>query len=178
MTSDIITIDNKGVGFELAIEETKKVCEYTRLDHKNSMHLQLIAEEMLSMIRMVTGEMQASFWLGREGATYQLHLGTKTVMDREKREELISAATSRKNEAAHSFIGKLRDLFEKALTAERSRSEELPEEVLDDLVNHVIQCADPEWDGYEQSTLKRLADTIKIGIRGGNVDMTVIKTFA
>jgi len=47
-----------------------------------------------------------------------------------------------------------------------------------DLANHVVECTDAEWDGYEQSTLRRLADTIKIGIRGNNVEMTVIKNFA
>lgn len=50
--------------------------------------------------------------------------------------------------------------------------------VMEDLVNRTIECTDPEWDGYEQSTLRRLADRVKIGIRGSQVDMTVTKCFA
>ena len=46
------------------------------------------------------------------------------------------------------------------------------------MVNRTIECSDPEWDGYEESILKKLADTIKIGIRGNTIDLTVIKTFA
>jgi hypothetical protein len=42
-----------------------------------------------------------------------------------------------------------------------------------DLANHEI--SDTEYDGYERSVLCRLADEIKVGIRGGMVDMTVLK---
>ena len=50
--------------------------------------------------------------------------------------------------------------------------------VMGDVVNRVIVCTDAEWDGYEQSTLKKLADVIKVSIRGGAVDLTVSKKFA
>ena len=178
MKSDIITIDNKGNGIDEAVFEAKKVCDYTGLDYKNAIRLQLCAEELLSMARSVTGEMKASFWIERDKATYELHLSTHTVMDREKRDLLLASATSRKNEAAGSFLGKLRDMFESAMLSDPVRESEIPDEALNDLYNHTIECTDAEWDGYEQSTLRRLADKIIIAIRGDNVDMTVIKTFA
>ncbi len=59
-----------------------------------------------------------------------------------------------------------------------SAANDLPEDVLGDLANHTIECTDPEWDEYEQSTLRRLANSISIGIRGDTVDLTVTKTFA
>ena len=40
------------------------------------------------------------------------------------------------------------------------------------------QEEDREWDGYEQSILRRVADNIKVAIRGGLVDLTVTKSFA
>ena len=52
---------------------------------------------------------------------------------------------------------------------------DIPDDVLDDLANHVIEI--PEWDEYEQSILHRVADEVKIGIRGGTVDMSVFKSF-
>jgi hypothetical protein len=178
MVSDIIMIDNLGNGFDDALLETKKVCDYTGLHDKDAIRLQLIAEELLSMARSITGEMHASFWIERDKAQYTLHLSTKTVMDREKRSLLLGAASSRKNEEAGSFLGFLRNMFEDAMAGAPDHSDDLPDEAIDDLANHVVECTDAEWDGYEQSTLRRLADTIKIGIRGDDVDMTVIKTFA
>ena len=128
---------------------------------------------MLSLAHSVTGEMQACFWLESEGKKFDLHLSTKTVMDREKRNNLIASATSRKNEAATSFLGKLRNAFEAAMVSEADTS--IPEDVLDDLANHPIEI--PKWDEYEQSILRNAADNVKIAIRGGVVDMTVSKSF-
>ena len=34
-----------------------------------------------------------------------------------------------------------------------------------------------DWDGYERSILRKLADDIKIGIQGQTVDITVSKRF-
>ena len=177
MKSDVILIDNLGNGFGDAVKETKKAAEFRGLSHKDALQLQLMAEEMLSMARSVTGEMQASFWLESQEKAFDLHMTTKTVMDQEKRYQLISSSTSRKNEAANSFLGKLRDAFEQAMVADVERTYyELPQEVLSDLPNRFSE--DPEWDRYEQSILHRLADNVKIDIRGQLVHMTVSKRFA
>ena len=167
MRSDIINIDNCGNGYQDALDQTAKAAQFRDLSRKEALRLRICAEEMLSLARSVTGELQARFWLESEGKKFDLHLSTKTVMDREKRENLIASATSRRNEAANSFLGKLRDAFEAAMVSEQDNS--IPEDVLDDLANHPIEI--PEWDEYEQSILRNAADTVKIAIRGGFVDM-------
>ena len=117
MKSDVIIIDNQGNGFDKSLDETRKVAAYEDLTHKESLCLQLCAEEMLSLARSITGEMKASFWIETESRTFNLHLTTKTVMDKEKRGLLLAASTSGKNEAAKSFLGPLRDAFEQAMAA-------------------------------------------------------------
>jgi len=177
MKSDVIMINNSGKGFEDAVAETRKVAVYQGMIGKNVLHLELMTEEMLSLVRSVTGEMQASFWIETEGPQYDLHLTTKTVLDKEKRALLISSASSRKNEAAKTFLGYLRNAFEEAMAADVNHWEnDLPIDVLRDLSNHLIE--DPDWDGYERSVLRKVADDVKIAIRGGVVDMTVSKNFA
>ena len=176
MTSDIIKIDNQGNGFRDAVNETQKVASFRGIEAKDSLQLQLITEEMLSLARSITGEMQASFWLDNEGNKFELHMSTKTVMDKEKRFLLISSATSRKNEAAKGFLGKLRDAFEEAMASEvEHENYDLPAELQADLSGRTFD--DPEWDGYERSVLRTIADDIKISIRGGRVEMTVSKSF-
>ena len=174
MKTDIINIDNHGNGFQNAIAHTVKAAEYRELSHKEALQLQLCTEEMLSLVRSVTGEMTAAFYLESEDKSFVLHLTTKTVMDSEKRNNLIASATSRKNEAANSFLGRLRDAFEAAMVSDPDTN--IPDEAMDDLVNHPIET--PEWDEYEQSILRKTADDVKIAIRGGMVDMTVSKSFA
>ena len=95
MKSDVILIDNQGNGFDEALKQTSKVAEYRQLNQKDTLRLQLMAEEMLSMARSVTGEMQASFWIESEGSAFELNMTTKTVMDKEKRYLLISSSSSR-----------------------------------------------------------------------------------
>ncbi len=177
MKSNVIHIDNTGNGFEEAIKEIRKVAVYEELNHKNSLQLQLCGEEMLSLVTSVSGETKASFWMETGGNAFCLYVSTKTKMDREKRDLFLSSSTSGKNEEASSFLGFLRNIFEFTMLSGPDHGDSLPDDVLDDLTNHVIKCTDTEWDKYEQSTLKRLANTIKIGIRGGDVVMTVIKTF-
>lgn len=177
MKTDLITIDNQGGGFPAALEECRKAAAYRKLDRKLALQLELLTEELLSMTRSVTGDMKGTFWIESEGCRFDLHLSTKTIMDKEKRGQLLSAATSRKNEAAGSVLGRLRDAFEAAMLADPDYSQyELPEDLLSDLPNHPIML-DTEWDGYEASIMKRVADRVRIGIRGDNVDMTVEKEF-
>ena len=173
MKSDIIRIDNQGSGFQDALAETAKAAQYRELNHKEALQLQLCTEEMLSLARSVTGELEATFWLESEGRHYELHLSTKTVMDREKRNHLLASASSRKNEAAGTFLGKLRDAFEEAMVSDVDYS--IPDIAMDDMVNRNIEI--PEWDEYEQSILHRVADEVKIGIRGGTVNMSVFKSY-
>ena len=176
MKSDIVIIDNQCGGFGSAVEQTRRTAEYKGLSHKDSVLLELFTEEMLSMAHSVTGEMKASFWLECEGDRFDLHLTTKTVMDADKRAMLIASTTSKKNEITTSFLGRLRDAFEQAMVSQTEHTYfELPKELEADLAGRVYD--DPEWDRYEQSVLLKLADDVKIAIRGGLVEMTVSKTF-
>lgn len=177
MKSDEVIIDNKGKGFKDAVEATKKLADFNGLNAKNSLQLQLCTEELLSMARSITGEINASYWVENEGNRYDLNMSTETVMDKEKRYHLLEAASSRKNEAAKTFLGMLRDTFEEAMLSEGNKTYyELPDDVASDVVGRSID--DPEWDGYEKSILKKLADDIKITIKGGKVNIVVSKSFA
>ncbi len=73
---------------------------------------------MLSLARSVTGEMEASFWVESEDKHFELHMSTKTVMDKLKRETLLAASTSGKNEAAKTFLGNIRNAFVEAMISD------------------------------------------------------------
>ncbi len=176
MKSNVIEIDSAGNGFPKTLEEARWVAAESGLLENESIELQLIVEEMLSMIRSVTGEMKASFWIEWIGSSYSLHVSTRTLMDKTMHSQLISASTSQKNEAANCFLGYLRDVFEKAII-----SESLMED--GSTVNDFTQDQftwhedDPEWDRFEESVLRKLANEIKIDIRGRQVKLTVTRHF-
>ena len=176
MKSDILHIDHQDAGFRDALAQTEKAARFRGLSEKETLRLRICAEEMLGLARSITGEMKADFRLESEGKRFELHMSTETVMDKEKRYQLISSASSRKNEAAKGFLGMLRDRFEEAMTAEADRASfELPANLGTDVPDS--HPDDTEWDRYEKSILKRLADEIKISVRGRTVELTVSKRF-
>ncbi len=172
MRSDSIMIDNKGNGLETALSQTEALARLCGLNDKETLRLQMLTEEMMGMVRSITGEMNGQFWIENQDKVFTLHLSTKTVMDAIRRYQFLSTSTANRNEAAKGFIGFLRDKFEAAMLSEDNNIyydsngralDEAPEE--------------NEWDRYERSILRKLADEIRIGVRGGNVEMEVVKKY-
>ncbi|MBQ6342456.1 MAG: hypothetical protein IJI41_04980 [Anaerolineaceae bacterium] len=176
MKTDVIKIDNMGNGFTEAIKQCEIIGAWNNLSHKDQMHLQLLTEEMLSLARSITGEMKASFWIENDGKNYELHMTTKTVMDAEKRYLFIESSSSKKNEAAKTILGVLRDVVELMMTPSAAPAYPMPFELASGLSDGIYK-EQPMWDGYERSILLKVADNVKVGIRGDEVDITVLKSF-
>ena len=176
MRSNTVMIDNHGNGFKDVITEANKVAVYVEMKPEAFKHMQLLVEEMLSIVQQAEDDLKASFWIECEDGGYDLHLNTKTDLNREQRYHLLSTATSGKNEAANSFRGVLRDRIEQAIASPVDHDyDELPKDLLADLPMGPIK--DPERDGYERRILKNVADSVKIGILRGVVDVVVSKKY-
>lgn len=189
MKSDVIRIDNQGLHFADAMKQSAKTAEFVGLDARQTLHLQIMTEELLSLIRSITGSMEAAFWIENDADYFELHLITETRMTQEKRAHLLQTASSGKNAAAATFLGKLRNFLEEATTpSERNQGNVIPEDVLNKLLTHQVLPQDTfrntessvdlsSWDGYEKSILNHVADNVRIAIRGDMVDITVVKDF-
>ena len=172
MKTDVILINSTGEGMDAALAETEKAAAYRGLNAKEVLGLCLLSEELMGMLRTIVGEKDARYWIEAEGKVFSLHLAMKTRMNADLREELLDATTTGRNEAAKGFIGLLRDKLETAMMAEEDC-------VCYDAGGAMLDEApeDNEWDRYERSILRRLADEIKIAVRGGKVEMDVLKAF-
>ena len=118
MKSDVITVRSDGNGASEALSQTEAVAAFRSLPQKSALHLRLLTEEMMGMLQEITGEKELKFWIEDQDRVFQLHLVATTVISRNKREELLSVSTSGTNAAAKGVMGKLRDIFERALDAE------------------------------------------------------------
>jgi hypothetical protein len=114
MKSDIIQIDNQGIGFQDALEQTALSARFRALIDRESLRLRLLTEEMLGMLREITGETEARFWVESEGKQFELHLLARPIITGRMREELLSVSSTGRNAAAVGVMGKLRDIFERA----------------------------------------------------------------
>ena len=117
MKSDVVKVTNSGEGMETALLAASASAAYRGLEKRNAIRLRLLAEEMLGMLRQITGETEAEFWVASEGAKFELHLTARPKVTGKMRRELLSVASSGKNAAAVGVTGKLRELFQCAMDA-------------------------------------------------------------
>nr|MBQ6242796.1 hypothetical protein [Lachnospiraceae bacterium] len=199
MRSDEIIVGSDGSGLQEALDQAEAVAVFKGLSEKDSLHLRLLTEEMMGMLRAVTGETDAVFWIEDRQKDFRLNLRTETVMSPLKRETLLSASTSGRNQAARGIMGKLREIFEEAMEA---RDDDPADGFYDDWrfdagmtagsipplsysagwsLNqyraHLERTRLEEWDELEKSVIANLADEVQIFIRGGTVEMVVFKAF-
>ena len=120
-------------------------------------------------------------------------------MDSEKRNQLLSASSSGKNESAKGLMGRLRDFFERGAdedvvsfsnalvrpdSYDYASSSPLDwewsmlryEENLSRRIEEDDSEARAAWDELEKSVVTHVADDIKVSIRGRTVEMTIIKS--
>ena len=201
MKTDIITVSSKGGRMEAALAQADKVAAYKGLSGKNALHLRLLTEEMMGMMRSITGETEGRFWIEDEENVYQLHLEVVTRMNSEKRDQLLSAARSGKNESARGLMGRLRDFFDRGAdediasfnsplllpgvfehssmpTLEWEWSMMEYEEALSYRVKENDQAAREAWDELEKSVVAHVADDVKVSIKGRLVEMVIVKKMA
>ena len=193
MKTDVITISSSGENMEAALQQAEKTAAYKGLSKKNAIHLRLLTEEMMGMMRSIAGKVEGKYWIEDEDGTYQLHLKVHAIMNDEKREKLISASTSGKNEATKGIMGKIRAFFEPAednplyvtsmmtdgpegLT-DMSWSMYSYREQLERYLEEKRDGAAEAWDELEKSIVARLADDVVVGVKGDRIDLIITKKF-
>ena len=74
MRSDIVSIDNSGKGFQRAADQAKKVAAYKGMAELDGIQLQVLTEELLSLARSITGELQADFWIEKVEGQFKMKI--------------------------------------------------------------------------------------------------------
>lgn len=202
MKSDVIHLTKNEDGMMLALDQAEKTAAFKQLSPKNTVRLRLLTEEMMGMFRALTGEVEADFWIEDSNNDFSLHLQTETQMTGLKRDQLMAASTTGENVSAKGIMGKIRELFERALEpsvegaprlfgggwyapnmagAAMSNMGALEAEMWS--LNQYRESLKTEdgnedaWDELEKSVVANLADEVCIGIAGSKVEMIIYKSF-
>ncbi len=191
MKSDVIVVSSKGQGMDAVLAQADKTAEQMGLSVRQTLHMRLMVEEMMSMVRSIIGELEGKFWIEREGKVSRLYLQMVTLLDTEQRKQLVSASTSGKNEAHRGIMGKIRAFFEPmpiddtpAYLAETI----MPSNPNGDLTwsmeayrQRLIARKDDssgaqqEWDELEKSVVSHIADNVTVSIRGYDTELMILK---
>ncbi len=201
MKTDVITVSAKGDRLEAALRQADKVAVYKDLSRKGALHLRLLTEEMMGMMRSITGEPEGIFWIEEQDGEYELHLQVRTLLSIEKKEKLLAASSSGRNESAKGLMGRLREFFDWGADDEISAyggplalpdmyehtsspgldwewSMARYESALYSRVKQGDAAAKDAWDELEQSVVKHVADDVKVSIRNGLAEMIILKKLA
>ena len=186
MKSDVIIISNDGTGMDDALVQAEKTAQYKGLQGRDALHLRLLAEEMLGMMRSITGEREGRFWIEDQDDVFQLHLQVETPMSFDKQEKLLAASSSGKNEAAKGIMGKIRAFFDpldwadapmpmnpEAMNSASTWSMNAYRQMVKESLEQEQEGAAEAWDELEKSVVSNIADDVKVSIQGRNVEMII-----
>lgn len=205
MKSNVCRLASGGQGLVNALDEVEKAAAYNNLGKKNTLHLRLLAEELLGMVKELLGVCEGTFWVEQEGRRYELHVQAEidSAVGSEKRRQLLSVSSTGKNASAKGIMGKIRSVVE---TMAADADTPLPDGCLYfgmgivsgvpagfgtayDMqwsLNQYRQNVEKEksggerqeeWDELEKSIVAKLASDVIVGIQGKKIDIIVKKTF-
>ena len=205
MKTDVIEISPNGEGMAEALRQTEKAAAYRDLSSKEGLRLRLLSEETMGMLRTIVGGGRSRFWIESEGNSFTLHLTADVQMNADMREELLKASSSGKNAAVRGFMSRVRDIFTQL--SEPDGAGISPMEYgfsyvdiasfgdaslgvtthglmygwsMNAYKNAIREHREEEsdkWDELEKSITARLADEIRIFIRGNAVELVIEKSF-
>ncbi len=108
-------VNNTEENAEAALKKIDEFIARQNIDRKKMIHLRLLAEESIGMVKAMAQDFMALLSMEEENGEYHIRMTFKTDMSREKKSELLSVATSGKNAAAKGIMGKVKDVIENGL---------------------------------------------------------------
>ncbi|MGI6265444.1 MAG: hypothetical protein ACOYJY_08315 [Acutalibacteraceae bacterium] len=195
-------ITSRGDGMEEALKETEILAVQSGLSKKEILRLRLLAEELFGMMRGIVGDLEATYWIEREQKSFSLHLKADLKLDPETRQQLLAVATDGKNEATKGFMGKIRAMIAMVLTPQDAGASMLSMGLMSmgspggylagsEMYNWTMSQyraavendrannagAAQAWDELEKSIVANIADEVRVGIMGTQVEIAILKAF-
>ena len=189
MENEKMLVTAEGIVLHNALSKVDRDIKAMNLAKKYAGRLRLLAEETLGMIKMMTGNFVALMWLDRNKNEAMLHLKAKAeAMDSDKKKDLISIATSGKNEKAKGFMGRIGDIFDSVMM------DAMDDTGLEDAYSQLDRADseggdyDAKWtlDSYrdsdggaeardilEKSIVANIAKDVVVGVKRDTIEMTI-----
>ncbi len=203
MKSDVITVGNNEKLIAQALELTERYIYEAGLEGKKAIHLNLLTEEVLCMVRAMVGEFSARFWIEDEKGEFRINVDAVADVDRAKKKELLSVSSSGKNVANKGLMSKIGAFFSDCVdnydqVMEYTSSADnfgyvyaagMPGTALTSTDMWTLSAyrsavkrdkgeneeAKEAWDELEKSVIANMADDVIVGVKDNHVTLTVVK---
>ena len=203
MKTDVITLCGDLSGRDAAMEAAEKFAAYHEITGKSAMHLRLLTEETISMIHGIFDSFSGSFWLESEktpdGILCRICLSAKKLANMEQEAQILSVASTGKNESAKGILGKIREMLRRSLQMPSEADAHYLQQMCDtvnDVGNYGFRSPDSnywslqiyrqklseqkeaqheEWDELEKSIIAKLSDEVKVWLENDSTTVVIEK---
>ena len=204
MKTSEIKITSRGDGMEEALAATERLGLDSGLGHKENLRLRLLAEELIGLMRGITGNVEADYQAWQEDRGFTLRLHADVSMSLELRRQLLAASSSGKNAAAKGLMGRIRDMVAAVMLSAKGgstltgglslglmsmgspsqyRAGDAYDWTLKKYMYEVRSSREQDeeaaeaWDELEKSIVANQADDVSVRIEGSNVEIAITKAF-
>jgi hypothetical protein len=198
MKSNICKIEKGTKDLAAILNESERVAKYNGLDHKQTLQLRLLCEEIDGMLPNIIDDFEGDLWIDFEDGVCKVNVSIKIPeFNSGKKEELIGIAKDKKNAAAVGIVGKIRNAIEdffldedsacalaatsNAFQASTGFNEGVDYSYLWSLEQYrsTVNKEDGSdaWDELEKSVIASAADDVIVGIKGKRADIVIVKKF-
>ncbi len=203
MESKRLRVSSDVAAISACADEAERFVDGLSLDKKSTLRIRLLTEEILEMVRSMVGTFAGDFWLESDSGECRICMKSVAVINVAKEKDLLSASKDGKNESVKGFTAKLsqfirhhKEYLSKIMDA---GAEYVPldymyigaigqnyggSEVMWSLYDyrtylydeaHISEQVEEDRDELEKSIVANLADDVKVGVKGDDITITVIK---
>jgi hypothetical protein len=191
MKSNVINVSKDQDNLNKILIETQKTAVYGELSSKQTLRMQLIAEELIGLLKELSGNFEGVFWVEKQDLDFKFvtQIVINENMDKQTKRKFINVSTDKKNASTKSVMGKIRDVVENMLYPENAMfssnfiAYQLETAVLLDDEWTLKRYKDSQknseesWDELEKSIIANLADDVSVAVKGNKVEIIITKNF-
>ena len=203
--TDKISVGKDESQIGAAMDKAESFITRLSLDHKTTMRVRLLTEEVLEMIRAMVGEFTGTFWIEAEGDECRICVNGTADINMEKEKELLSASKDGTNVSVKGFSAKLSQfmrhnkeymneffkisgdyapiysdaIYMQGLSCTSFTTEyiwsmhDYSAYIYDD--TNLNEEVEEKRDELEKSIIASLADDVRVGVKGDDITLTVVK---
>ena len=196
MKSNVCKIENGSRDLDAILNESSKVAVYNDLNHKQTLQLRLICEELDGMLPNIVDDFDGEFWIEFENGECKVNVDIRfEEFTADKKNELVQIAKNKKNASAKGIVGKIRsaienifldnealEMYNTAMLFNAGIEYSVGMKYayvwsLNNYKNAVKEENVEEWDELEKSIIASLADDVVVGVKGKQATIVVVKKF-
>lgn len=197
MKSNVCKIENGIRDLNAILQESENVAKYNGLNQTQTLQLRLLCEEIDGMLPKIIGDFDGDFWIEFENGICKMNISiVLREFTIEKKKELISVATNKKNAAEKGLVSKICSAIEDFFLNEGyyesydmiascyHLTTDLSADVgyfhiwdLEQYKNTIQEENKEAWDELEKSIIASIADDVIVGVKGKKANIVIIKKF-